>query len=629
MIGITVTDDRGQKQDLRFDAPRIRIGRDADNDVVLDSHASSRHHAEIICEAGIYKIIDLGSTNGIKVGDTRVPDLFLVDGMSVVLGVHTLTFSIAERQAAKTLLLDPGVMSQALAQEVERRRAPSALYLAYRQQGQRRSLKIVAGARYVIGRSPDADLVVDSPIASKRHALVYCEGDTFYLDDQGSANGTLLNGKVIDKEPLAAGDEIFLGDQVIIVQDQRLDLEDEAVLLGKTRLADFSSLKERVSPHESETQEEGRRLGPALFAIAALLLALGAFFVLRERPDETSDPERQAASQQAVANGSRSLIVRVVAVETKELARSVTGSGTIRPHRTVTVSAEIPGQVEAVLVDEGHAVEEGSLLARINDTDIRLQLDEARSAVSKDRVDLAKADYERMQSLFDEGVLSRTVVDQSQGRYLALDSAYKSAQAKTRQLQEQLRKADIRAPISGRVAKRSVNQGEFLAPGAPVVLIENMQDILVVLEVPDRDIVKVRPGQAVEATTDAFPGRVFRGVVDSTATAANPVTRTFKVQARIDNRDGSLRSGMIASLRILLQKTQALVVPVDALIGKGESETAVFVVADGLARRRSVTLGERWDREVEVLTGLTSGDEVVVSGQERLADGQIIQVFRG
>ncbi len=632
MIAITVTDDRGQQQELRFDAPRIRIGRDAANDVVLDSHACSRYHAEIIREAGTYKIVDLGSTNGIKVGDTKVPDLFLVDRASVVLGVHTLTFSIAQPAADKTMLLAPGAMPRPVSQAPEQHREPSALYLVYRQQGQRRSLRIVAGARYVIGRSPDADLVVDDSRASKRHALVYCEGDSFYLRDMGSSNGTLLNGRKISQEPLAAGDEILIGNQVIVARDQRLDLEDDAVLLGKTRLGvppgfDVGNLPRRVSP-AGDDRQKGRRLGPALFATAALVLALGAFFVLRERPGEAPEVEPEALSEQTVEAAAESLIVQVATVETKKLARSVDGSATIRPHRTVTVSAEIPGQVVAIFVDEGLTVETEDLLARINDTDIRLQLDEARSAVSKDRVDLAKEDFERTQSLFDQGVVSRALVDQSNSRYLTLDSAYRSAQAKIRQLQEQLRKASIRAPISGRVATRSVNQGEFVAPGSPMVIIENMQEVLAVLEVPDRDIVKVQPGQAVEAATDAFPDRVFRGVVDSTATAAHPVTRTFKVEARIDNRDGSLRSGMIAGLRILLDESRALVVPIEALIDRGETEAAVFVAADGLAERRSVVLGERWDREVEVLNGLASGDEVIIAGMERLAHGQSIQVYR-
>ena len=453
MIAITVTDDQGQQKKLQFAADRIRIGRDPDNDVVLDSHAVSRHHAEIIGQSGIYQIIDLGSTNGIKIGDAKVPDLFLTDGISVTLGEHQLTFSIDEPAAAKTLLLDPGVMARGLAQEAERHRAPAPLYLLYRQQGQTRSLKIVAGTRYVLGRSPDADLVVDNNMASKRHAVIHAEGDRFYLRDLDSSNGTLLNGRVISQEPLSVGDEIFIGNQVIVVQDQRLDLEDDAMLLGRTRLHDFSSLRDRP-PSESDDRETTRRLGPALFATAVLALAIGAFFMLRERPDRGLEVGREAIPKPQPASDGESLIVHVAPVEIKEMVRAVRGSGSITPHRTVRVSAETAGQVVAVFVDEGSAVEAGDPLAQINDTDLRLQLDEARSAVNEDRVDLARQDYERMESLLEKGVISRAVVDRSKSEYLNLESAYETAQAKIRQLQEQLRKALIRAPISGRVASK-------------------------------------------------------------------------------------------------------------------------------------------------------------------------------
>jgi membrane fusion protein (multidrug efflux system) len=630
MIEVTVTDDRGQSRCLSFDAPRIRIGRDADNDLVLDSDAASRHHAEIIHRAGAYQIVDLGSTNGIKIGDTKMPDVFLVDGISVVLGVHTLTFSIPEAVANKTVLLRSGALPQPPAPQPQPEREPSALYLLFRRHGETRSLKVVEGARYVVGRSPDADLVVDDDKVSKRHAVVYHEAGSFRLRDLGSANGTLLNGKTLEDGPLAPGDEIFVGGQVIVVQDQRLDLEDDALLLGRTRLGrpgelDLRGMAPTGSPSRVD-REQKSRLGPWLLAASILVLAAAGYLVLRERPRSPGELEREAAVGQPIEVAPERLVVRVVPAESKELARSVRGSGLVRPHREVTVSAEIAGRVLIVSVDEGSSVENGEVLARLSDTDIRLQLDEARSAVNPDQVDLARADWERKQRLLDEGVASRAVVDAAESRYLTLVSAHDSATARTRQLEEQLRKAAIRAPLSGRVAKRFVNEGEVVAPGGPIALIENMDEVLVELELSDRDIVKVRPGQAIEATVDAFPGRVFHGAVDNAASTANPVTRTFTVEARIGNRDASLLSGMIASLRIVLEESRAVVIPLEALIDGEDAE--VFVVADGEARRRSVELGERWDREVEVLSGLEPGEEVVVSGTERLVDGQAAEIYR-
>jgi len=106
------------------------------------------------------------------------------------------------------------------------------------------------------------------------------------------------------------------------------------------------------------------------------------------------------------------------------------------------------------------------------------------------------------------------------------------------------------------------------------------------------------------------------------------VTRSFEVEARIANPDGELRSGMIISLLILLEKRSALVVPAEALLGDDGETARVVVVSNGVARSAEVTVGRRSDRDVELLSGLTEGDEVVVSGHDRLRDGQAVKAYR-
>jgi membrane fusion protein (multidrug efflux system) len=177
------------------------------------------------------------------------------------------------------------------------------------------------------------------------------------------------------------------------------------------------------------------------------------------------------------------------------------------------------------------------------------------------------------------------------------------------------------------VARKFVNPGELLGPGAPVVVMENTQEVLVDVDVSDRDVVKLHSGMDVEASTDAYPGRTFKGVVDRVGSTANPVSRSFTVQARIDNPKQELRSGMIATLRVVMAKKRALLVPLEGVRGEGEA-AKVFVVRDGIARLLPVQLGDRLDREAEVLSGLSEGDQVVVYGGDRLADGQVVQSYR-
>jgi membrane fusion protein (multidrug efflux system) len=132
----------------------------------------------------------------------------------------------------------------------------------------------------------------------------------------------------------------------------------------------------------------------------------------------------------------------------------------------------------------------------------------------------------------------------------------------------------------------------------------------------------------VEATTDAYPGRVFQGVIERVGNVANPVTRSFEVEARIGNPEGELRSGMITTIRILLDKRRCLVVPAAALLDEREGEARVLLVSNGTARSVEVGIGNRQDRDVELVQGLAEGDEVVVYGHDQVHDGQPVSTYR-
>jgi RND family efflux transporter MFP subunit len=334
-----------------------------------------------------------------------------------------------------------------------------------------------------------------------------------------------------------------------------------------------------------------------------------------------------SASPSPTPVGAGAVRIEVAPVVSKDLVFRVTATGSIKPKESATVSSEVAARVLDVPIREGQAVTKGTPLARLNDRDLKLLIEEAQSAIRKDQVDLAKDQYDRHQRLFQTGSVTKLQLDQAKNQYLSLDSAYQAAQAKIRQLREQITKTTILSPISGVVARKFVNPGELLAPGAPVAVVENTQDVSVDVEVSDRDVVRLHQGMDVEATTDAYPGKVFKGVVDRVGSTANPVTRSFAVQARIDNSSQELRSGMIASLRVVLSKKRALVAPAEGITGEGEAAKAL-VVKDGVVRQVSVKIGDRLDREVEVVSGLAEGDEVVVYGGERLSDGQTVQAYR-
>jgi len=639
MIVVTVTHPDSRSTTHRFDGDRIRIGREADNDLVLESPACSRYHAEITRERGVYKIIDLGSTNGIVVGDSRVEEYQLVGDCSVNLGDHVLGFSIPQEESPKTIMFDAmaAVAADAPATPSAPEK-PQELFFHFDDKGHRENIRIVAGAKYVIGRSTGADVVLDDIQCSGRHAVVWWEAASFRIRDLESANGTFVNSHRVDKALLQSGDRITIGHTEIEVSGQPGSSVDEDDLMARTRtdLPMFTAV-EQASPASPDAVADRpkptapgpgpRRWWAVLGSAAVVVIVLAVASVLWYVFDRSEQAE-ESPSSTAASTEPGEVIVQVSTIERTELSFTVTAAGSVQPQRRVNVSAEVPGRVVEVPVDQGAGVRRGDLVARLDDREIRLKIDEASSLVSSDQLELAREDFERKQRLFEDGAVTRSVLDQAKNQYLTLDSAYKSAQARIGQLRQQLSKARVTAPIDGIVAQIAVSAGEFVGPGAPVAVIENTIEVLVSVELSDRDVVKLRPLQGVEARSDAYPNKVFQGVVERVGGSANPVTKGFEVEARIANPEGSLRSGMILSLEILLEKRNCLVVPEAALLDESGDQANVFVVSGGVARNLRVGVGGHKDRDVEVTRGLAEGDTVVVFGHDQLRDGQAVKTYQ-
>ena len=158
MIVITVTHPGMAPTTHRLEIDRIRIGREQDNDLVLEGDSCSRYHAEILCGHGVYKIVDLGSTNGVVVGTDRVQEHLIVSESSVKIGDHTLSFSIPQRETPKTVMMPIG----GVVPEPEPAPPPPSLLFLQRLSGKggERSIKIVDGVEYVVGGAPGAPLGV-------------------------------------------------------------------------------------------------------------------------------------------------------------------------------------------------------------------------------------------------------------------------------------------------------------------------------------------------------------------------------------------------------------------------------------------------------------------------------------
>ncbi len=442
--------------------------------------------------------------------------------------------------------------------------------------------------------------------------MVFSKGDTFYVKDLGSSNGTYVNGRKVTESPLAVGDKITVGEVLLTMEEQRVSEGDSSVVMEATKMF---SLADAQGGSAAAARPKRLWVGGGA-AVVALLVVAAWWSMSGDRPEDAGE-----------AGALQPGFVKVAKVAPKELVFAISATGAVKPDQTVNVSAEVSGRLLEVAIDEGVAVEKGDVLATLNDKDIRLQMQEANSSVTGAQVELARQDYERKGRLFRDQVITRTVYEGSKNSYLSLSAAYQSSQARVQQLGEMLTKTKIVAPMSGIVVKKFVSAGEFVGPGAPVATLADLRHAVVELELPDRDVVKIRVDQPVEARADAFGERVFRGVIDEIGTTANPASRTFRVDAALDNADLSLKNGMIVSVRVVLEQARALIAPAEALLNEREGNASVFVIDQGRARTVKVRTGRRIDRDVEVLDGLADGQEVIVYGQQSLTDGQPVKAY--
>lgn len=311
--------------------------------------------------------------------------------------------------------------------------------------------------------------------------------------------------------------------------------------------------------------------------------------------------------------------VRVREVTAVDRPMVTTVSGAIEAQRWADLGFQVGGRAALVIPQEGDRIAAGGVLARLDSTDFKLGLDLADAAATR-----AQDDLNRLRQLAERG--SATPAD-----LVRMEAAWKSADAQRKLAAKRLADATLTSPIGGIVSRRAVNPGEMVAPGVPVFSVVDIATVQVRAGVPEADIGAIRVDQRATVVVPALGEREFAGRVSLVGVAADPVSRSYVVKVRVSNGERLLRPGMIAEVRLIgTQKVQALTVPGEALIRKADGTTQVFVIGEGdtRVRARVVQIGRMLDREVEVIAGLQPGDVVVIAGQHRLADGDLVQVQR-
>lgn len=356
---------------------------------------------------------------------------------------------------------------------------------------------------------------------------------------------------------------------------------------------------------------------------------------------------------------------QAIAVRTHVVSVTTTGgsdatllnsSGYVVARREATVSSKVTGKVMEVLVEEGMHVEEDQILARIDasntETNLRLaeaQASSARKALNETRVNIAQAerDLKRFARLADEGIGSQADTDRAQSDKEAL-TALLQRQAADVEVSEsqiavwsqQIDDTIIRAPFAGVVTAKNAQPGEMISSLSSggftrtgICTIVDMSSLEVEVDVSESYINRVTSGQPVEAILDAYPDWRIPSKVIAIIPTADRQKATVKVRVGFDQLDPRILPEM--SVKVAFQSTEAatpvkqqITIP-DGAVRQREGRDVVWVVQEGKARPRPVTLGERQGTLVEVSAGVSGGERIVVEGFDFLADGASVTEAKG
>jgi len=338
---------------------------------------------------------------------------------------------------------------------------------------------------------------------------------------------------------------------------------------------------------------------PLLLACALLLSACGG----DSAPEAESSPDKAAAPQ------IRVVPVLVAEVRPVTLRDVLTLPGTTEALHDVTVGAERGGRVEWVGPTEGDMVRQGEVLAKIDMKKAEADLAKARSSY-----ELAVKQAQRRKELRAKNLLSQEELDQANTELEAATSDLTQAQVYYDQ-------GLVKSPIAGRVNDLAVDPGEYVNTGQAVAELVNVSHIRINVNVPELDVRYLNVGQPVKITVDAYPGETWDGEVDFVAYKADEGTKTFRTRVVVDNADGRIRPGMLARVRLERRVVHdAISAPLFAILDKG-GERVLFVEEDGVARSRTIEIGVIDGGRVQILEGLSLGENLIVGGQDAVEEG--------
>jgi len=306
-----------------------------------------------------------------------------------------------------------------------------------------------------------------------------------------------------------------------------------------------------------------------------------------------------------------------------QIPRTVMATGELEAENAMEVSTRLMGHVREVLVKVGERVTAGQPLVRIDETDMRARKRQAEAAIAEAEAVLENAETNlgRFQRLYAENSVSKAQLDEVRTGRDRAAAGLARAQAALSEVEVQLDYLRIDAPASGTVTRRLVDPGDMASPGQPLLMLEQTGTMTVRAGLSEKDVDLVAVGDEVQVKVTSLDQAVYTVPIARIVPAANPMSRTFDLEAYLPNEDGRLKSGMFARVVVPVGSREAILVPRAALHERGQL-TGVWVVDEqDTAHLRWIRVGQTIGDEVEVISGLQGGETVVLRADLPLVEG--------
>lgn len=405
----------------------------------------------------------------------------------------------------------------------------------------------------------------------------------------------------------------------------------------------FSKLESRGRP----TPREGRSL--LLLVLLLVAVAAAGYMVARALPEGGSTGPPPLGKRSKGSRGGRAdrgaVAVRAETVERGTLIRTVRLVGVLEPAARIELRPRTAGLVEELHFEVGQSVAPGTLMVQLDQEGPRQRLLQAEADLvasrallhqSQSALQLAEAEWKRIQTLLAKGLVSDQQAETVQAEARKARSQVEVSAARIRQGEARVAEAEmnlgwtrVEAPIEGVVEVRDVELGSLVSAQNRLGTLVQLDPLKLLVKVPEKDLPRYRPGLRAQVSVDARPGTTYPAQVARVHPTADPATRLFTVELRVNNPKGALRPGMFARVRVELERREDVPILTRRAFVGGQPEGGVYVVAEGKVTHRAIRPGLLTPEGCEVLEGVQPGESVVVLGHHLLSEGSPVKVIAG